>query len=182
MSRPPRQPAQPPTRRMRGFEAASGLLARRIQKAGESRGFTTGRLLTCWPEIAGEDMAAVTRPVRVGYGREGLGAVLTLLVAPGHGPLVQMQLPALRARVNATYGYNAIARITLVQTAPEGFAEGQASFAHAPAASPAPPDPEIARRAAETAGDVRDDGLRSALETLARNVLSRARKQKGIPQ
>ena len=69
-------------------------------------------MLTAWAEIAGEDIAAITRPVKIGYGREGMGATLTLLVAPAHAPMVQMDLPRLKDRVNAAYGYNAIARIT----------------------------------------------------------------------
>ena len=46
-------------RRIRGFEATSGLLKDQIRKVGESRGFAIARLLTHWPEIAGEDLAGV---------------------------------------------------------------------------------------------------------------------------
>jgi hypothetical protein len=161
---------------MRGFEAASGLVSDRIRAAGEKRGFAVARLLTHWAEIAGEDLARVTRPVKVGYAQGGFGATLTLLTTSAHAPMVQMQLPRLRERVNACYGYNAIARITLTQTAPTGFAEGQTQFAPAPKApAPPPPDPEVTARAAETAGGIRDDGLRTALEALARNILSRSK-------
>jgi hypothetical protein len=64
-----------PIRRIRGFEAASGLLKTQVRVAGESRGFAVTRLLTHWTEIAGEEMARVTRPVKVGYGREGMGPI-----------------------------------------------------------------------------------------------------------
>ena len=92
-----RTPAPPPSaqRRIRGFEAASGLLKDQIRSVGESRGFAVARLLTHWPEVVGEDMARVTRPVKVGYGREGMGATLTLLVQASHAPMVQMDLPRL---------------------------------------------------------------------------------------
>ncbi len=74
--------------------------------------------------------------------------------------------------MNACYGYNAISRITLTQTAPTGFAEGQAEFAPAP--KPAlVPDPAIAATAATVAEGVRDDGLRRALEQITRNFLTR---------
>ena len=43
-------------RRRRGFEAASSLLAERVQKAAEGRGFAVSRLLTHWPEIAGDKL------------------------------------------------------------------------------------------------------------------------------
>jgi hypothetical protein len=177
MTRPP-SPPQPPSRRMRGFEAASGLLADRIRKAGEKRGFAVTRLLTHWPEVAGEDLARITRPVKVGYGREGFGATLTLLTSSAQAPMVQMQLPALRDRVNACYGYAAIARIALTQTAPTGFAEGQASFTPEPQSGPArkpAPDPALAARAAQTAGGVQDAGLRDALALLAQNILGKSK-------
>jgi len=90
-----------------------------------------------------------------------------------------MQLPRLREKVNACYGYNAIARITLTQTAPTGFAEGQAAFAPAPP-MPAPhPAPETLRAAKGAARNVQDDSLRDALETLAAHVLSRAQHTRG---
>ncbi|MDP1576793.1 MAG: DUF721 domain-containing protein, partial [Cypionkella sp.] len=125
-------------RRIRGFEATSGLLKDQIRKIGESRGFAIARLLTHWPEIAGEDMARITRPVKVGYGREGMGASLTLLTTGPNAPIVEMQKEKLRERVNAVYGYAAISRILITQTAATGFAEGQAEFSHKPKAPPAP--------------------------------------------
>jgi hypothetical protein len=103
---------------MRGFEPAFGLMARRCAHAGESRGFAVARLLTHWAEVAGEDLARITRPVKVGYGREGLGATLTAAgAAAPMAPMVEMQKERLRERVNAVYGYNAISRIVLTQTA-----------------------------------------------------------------
>ncbi|MCH8467076.1 MAG: DciA family protein [Roseinatronobacter sp.] len=169
-------PSAPPPRRARGFVAAAQLMAPQIRIAGEARGFAVARLLTHWAEIAGADIAALCRPAKIGYGKGGLGATLSLLTTGAAAPLLQMQLPQLRARVNACYGYNAIARITLTQTAPTGFAEGQAEFTPAPKRSPPAPAPEISRKAAATASVVQDAELRTALERLARNVLSKAGK------
>jgi hypothetical protein len=153
-------------------------LAERIRTAGESRGFAVARLLTQWPEIAGEELARITRPVKISYGREGFGATLTLLTTGAVAPMVEMRKDYLRERVNAVYGYSAIARIHLTQTASTGFAEGQAQFTHAPKA-PAAPDPAIVAKATETAADIKDDGLRAALELLARNVLTRRNPKEG---
>ena len=175
---PGTQPPPSPTRRQRGFEPASGLLKDRIRAAGETRGFAMSRLLTHWPEVAGEALARITRPVKMGYGREGMGATLTLLTASAHAPMVQMQLPALREKVNGVYGYNAISRIMLTQTSATGFAEGQAEFLAAPRPEP-PPDPALLAEAASTAAPVRDAGLRNALEILAQNVLKRRKTTKG---
>lgn len=164
-------------RRMRGFEPASGLLKDRIRSAGESRGFAVTRLLTHWPEVVGEEIARVTRPVKVGYVKGSFGATLTVLVKPTDAPMVQMQLPAIKDRVNACYGYAAIGRVLLTQTAPMGFAEGQALFSPPPPAEPPAPPPEVIARARETADGVQDDGLRNALETLAQNILTRRSKK-----
>ncbi|MEO8241566.1 MAG: DUF721 domain-containing protein [bacterium] len=177
MARTTTQPPKPPERRMRGFEAASGLLQSRIREAGEKRGFAVTRLLTQWTEVAGEDMARITRPVKIGYGREGLGATLTLLVSPAHAPMVQMGLPRLKDRVNAAYGYAAIARISLTQTAATGFAEGQAAFTAAAKTQPA--ELVISPEAQAVAAPVQDETLRAALEALAQNILTRRKATEG---
>lgn len=169
-----RAPAPPPSaqRRTRGFEAASGLLRDQVRVVGESRGFAVARLLTHWTEIAGEEMARITRPVKVGYGREGMGASLTLLVSGAMAPIVEMQKEKLRERVNSVYGYAAISRVILTQTASTGFAEGQVEFAPAPKKTFVP-DPAIQAEAARTAAPIQNDALRAALEALAQNILTR---------
>lgn len=157
---------------MRGFEPAFGLMKDAVRTAGESRGFAVARLLTHWAEVAGPEMAARTRPVKIGYGKAGVGATLTLLVRAAEAPMVQMALPVLKERVNAVYGYNAISHIHLTQTAATGFAEGQAEFSPAPKPA-AKPDPAVQARAQATAEGVADPGLRTALEQLAQNILTR---------
>ncbi|MFA9230107.1 MAG: DUF721 domain-containing protein [Microgenomates group bacterium] len=160
-------------RRVRGFEPTSGLLKEQVRAAGESRGFAVTRLLTHWPEIAGVEMASMTRPIKVGYGREGMGASLTLLTTGAQAPMVEMQKEKLRDRVNAVYGYAAISRIILTQIAATGFAEGQAQFMAKPKAVGTAPDPTVRAEAARTAAPINDTGLRAALEIMAQNVLAR---------
>ena len=176
MARKPANPDAPPARRMRGFEPAAQLLTQRIRTAGEARGFAVSRLLTGWDEIAGET-AALTRPVKVHYGREGLGATLTVLVTSAHAPMVQMQIPRLIERVNAAYGYAAIARITLTQTAATGFAEGQTPFSGPPKVTG--PDPRLTAQAHDLAQPIQDQTLRQALEHLGQNILTRRNITKG---
>jgi hypothetical protein len=170
-------PSPNPERRRRGFEPAFGLMKDPVRVAGESRGFAVARLLTHWSEVAGPEMAAKTRPVKIGYGKAGMGATLTLLVKAAEAPMVQMALPVLKERVNAVYGYAAISHIHLTQTAATGFAEGQAEFAPAPTVEKAP-DPQVLANAQATTGGVADPGLRSALEVLAQNILTRSRMKK----
>lgn len=154
-------------RRGRGFRTAASLVERRIRDAGQARGFSVMRLLTHWPEIVGEDLAKVSRPGKVSRGK-GLGATLTLVCSGAAAPLVQMQAPRIMQRVNACYGYAAIARVRVAQTAPDGFAEPQAEYRPAPRR-----DPAVDAHARDVAEGVSDPELREALQTLARNVLSR---------
>jgi hypothetical protein len=164
----------PGRRRQRGFESAAGLLRDRIRKASELRGFAASRVLTHWAEVAGRDIAALCRPVKVSYAQGGFGATLTVLASGAAAPLVQMQLPKLKERVNAAYGYAAIARIQITQTAAQGFAEPQARF---DGPNIRPPSPQALARARAVVGTltegVADDGLRATLDRLATSVLSR---------
>ncbi len=173
------RPQPSPKPRGRGFEPAFALVEGQVRRVGESRGFAIARLVTHWAEVAGEGVARVSRPVRVTYGREGLGATLVLLVQGASAPMIEMQKDAIRARVNAVYGYNAIARIALTQTAASGFAEGQTPFAPAPPPAATPPDAPVSAEAATTAAGIADAGLRSALERLAQNILNRNAKKRG---
>jgi hypothetical protein len=162
-----------------GFKRTSALLQSSVRRASESRGFAQSRLLTHWAEVAGAEIAAIARPVEVSYARQGMGATLTLLTTGAQAPMLEMQKEKLREKVNAVYGYNAIARIRITQTAATGFAEGQVSFDHRPAPkpkAPAVPAPETTRAAADLTAPVTDEGLRNALESLARNVLTRSRR------
>lgn len=159
-------PDAPPRRRMRGFEPAAALVAPDLRRAAEKRGFAVARLLTDWPEIVGPETAAHTRPVKVTHGK-GMGATLTVLTDGAHAPLVQMQLPRLRERVNAVYGFNAISRIVITQTAAQGFAEGQAQFRPAPPQAPPAPAPEAVARAEEVAARFDDPKLADSMRRLA---------------
>ena len=163
---------QTANRRMRGFERADGLVARQVAKAGEGRGFAVARLLTHWAEVAGEDLAKSTRPVRISYGRGGLGATLTLLVRGAQAPFVQAELPKLKDRVNACYGYAAVSRIALTQTAPTGFAEGQAEFDHGPKVKISKePGAKALQRGQAVASGVEDPELRLALSRMGAHIL-----------
>ena len=157
----------------RGFARASGLLQTRIREASESRGFAVTRLLTHWAEIVGEDVARIARPVNVSYAKGGFGATLSVLTTGAQAPMLEMQKEQIREKVNACYGYNAIARLRITQTAATGFAEGQAQFGRPEPEVPKAPPPEIVKQARDVADGVESDDLRLALERLATNVLTR---------
>jgi len=171
----PRKPTptspEPPRRRKRGFETAGALLANALKAPAEKRGFGEAKLLTHWPEIVGEDLAAIARPVKITYGR-GFGGTLVLLTTGANAPVLDMQKDRIVERVNATCGYRAVAHVHITQTAATGFAEGQVAFRARKPTPPPPPDPVRLARAMDGIDGIEDAGLKEALARLARNVLT----------
>lgn len=166
--------ASQPKRGGKGFRHAAGFVARDIREAAESRGFAVSRMVTHWADIAGADIASIARPVEVSYARGGFGATLTLLTTGAQAPMLEMQKETLRERVNRCYGYNAIARIRITQTAPEGFADGRLAFETAPSKRvPDQPSEKVKTLAAQSAAPVENTDLRRALTQLGENVLKR---------
>lgn len=171
--------ARGPKRLARGFVQTGGILQQRIRTAGEKRGFAQTRLLTHWAELVGEEIAAISRPVRIGYARQGFGATLTLLTSGANAPVLQAQLPRIRERVNACYGYQAVSHIRLTQTSASGFEEARAEFTPRGETDRKPgSDPALAAAAARKVADVTSDELRAALAALGANVLSRGKNRK----
>lgn len=161
----------------KGFKRTASLLTGRIRQASESRGFAQSRLLTDWAEVVGSDVAAIARPVEVSYGRGGMGATLTLLTTGAQAPMLEMQKEQLRVKVNGVYGYNAIARIRITQTASTGFAEGRVAFDHKPKdTGPQAPDAATHHAASVVVAPVEDDSLRAALERLGANILTKEKQ------
>jgi hypothetical protein len=161
----------------KGFKRTDSLLSGQIRRASETRGFAQSRLLTQWTEIAGQDIAAIAQPVEIGYSRGGMGATLTLLTNGANAPMLEMQKEQLRAKVNAVYGYNAIARVRITQTAATGFSDGKAAFGYKPkSAQFEQPDLALRQKAVETAMPVTDDGLRDALARLGENILNKTKR------
>lgn len=159
----------------KGFAQTGRLLQGQIRRASEQRGFAQSKVLTHWAEIAGPDIAAISRPVEITFNRGGMGATLTLLTTGAQAPMLEMQKEHLRDKVNATYGYSAVSRIRITQTAATGFAEGQVQFDQ----KPAPEAPELPRdpQATATVAPVADDGLRAALERLGTNILNKEKSR-----
>jgi len=157
--------------RRRGFVHAGGLLNARIRGASEKRGFAEARLLTQWPEIVGEAVAKIAKPVKISYTRHGLGAKLTVLALGANGPELQMQLPRIQERVNACYGYSAISEIRITQTASTGFAEPATPFEIDIADPQKTVEPSKVKQQKTQISLVADSHLRDLLEKLGKNVL-----------
>lgn len=158
-------------RRGRPFTPAGALLAKRIRKAGEKRGFFVTRMLTHWAEIVGPEIAARCQPVSVQIPRQenATGATLVVLARGANGPMLQMQIPRILERINAAYGYRAVAKVRITQTA--------GGLLHAPPPPPPepprPPGPQACATARAAAQTVTDPALRAALAALGARVLDR---------
>ena len=162
-------------RRNRGFEPASKLVAGHIKGPASKRGFAEMKLLARWAEIVGPEIAEMAQPVSLKYGgKQGLGGTLVVLSTGAQAPVLQMREQDVIARVNACYGYRAVSRMHITQTAPTGFAEGQAGFAGPkPKRRARVPDARAMAAATDQIDRVEDPRLKAALGRLAEQVLSR---------
>ena len=158
----------------KGFAQTGKLLQKSIRSVGETRGFAQTRLLTHWAEIVGASTAGIATPVNVSYGKGGMGATLTVLTTGAQAPMLEMQKEQIREKVNGCYGYRAIARVRITQTAPTGFHEGRASFAPAPTV-PKGPTPAAKQEAADLSRSIQSDDLRAALAALGANIISKGK-------
>ena len=98
------------------------------QKVFEKFGFSTATLLTDWAIIVGRDLAVYTAPDRLKWprgfeggavaGEEGggrPGATLMLRVEPARALDIQYKSRLVIDRINAYFGYRAVAEIRLIQ-------------------------------------------------------------------
>jgi hypothetical protein len=159
-------------RRANGFHRAAAVAAPLVRAAGAGRGFAEHRLLSVWPEIVGPELAAMCRPAEVSYrGRtQGLGATLVLAVEGAVAPDVEHMIPLLIERVNQVYGYRAVARVRLSQTA--------APLTPPPAAHPPESPPTLDPPGGADISGVDDPDLRAALARLGSNISLAARRRR----
>lgn len=155
-------------RKSRGFLRTGGVLATQIRKVSEKRGFVETRLLTHWAEFVGASIAKIAQPVKVNYPRDGLGATLTVLTTGANAPVLQMQLPTIIERVNACYGYSAINKIKITQTAQIGFNDTQSGIEHPKQTKPL--SPKAVKDIDATVENVASQDLKEALARLGRNI------------
>ena len=109
------------------------------------------------------ELRAATAPVKLAFPKsERSNATLTLDVVPARAVEVQHMLPLLIERVNAVFGYPAVARIKLVQRLPAASTPRLANL------RPLTPSEESELVALTSV--VPDGELRAALERLGRAV------------
>lgn len=126
-------------------------------------GFIQSSVVTRWAEIVGKRHAALTAPelIRFPQGRRS-GGTLQLVVASGHGPMVQHIIPEIMERVNRFFGYDAVSRVTLRQ----GEVKAIEPVDRPPPAMLRPVPAELG----EGLREVSDPELRAVLESMARGL------------
>ena len=127
-------------------------------------GFVQGAIVTRWPEIVGPKLARVTAPesLRFPKGSKADG-LLSITVGGAHAPVVQHVLPDIIARVNAFFGYAAVARVRLTQGA----------VAPRPPVPQPPPQEARTIPVSPTLRAIADPELRAVLEGLASSLAKR---------
>ena len=129
------------------------------------RGFGEAQLVAQWPAIIGETLAEGVSPEKLSFPRgERREGTLHLRVAPGLGLEVQHREPVLVERINAFFGYRAVARLALKQGPP------------AQPAAPAPPRRRPLKAEERQSLDrdlaaIEDAALKAALQRLGEAVI-----------
>ena len=159
-----------------GFRSASSLLEKQIQKTSETRGFAVSKLLVNWADIIGNEIAKIAKPVKVNYGRDGIGAGLVLLTNGANAPIVQAQSKQIIDRVNEVYGYNAISRVRITQTDPNELIN-ENLIDHKKHLKPSDLDKIKAK---EEVNEVKDDVLKIALQSLGANILAKSSNEEEL--
>ncbi|WP_185210306.1 DUF721 domain-containing protein [Sphingomonas sp. NBWT7] len=124
-------------------------------------GFVQSSIVTRWPEIVGERLAAASAPESIKFpmGKKQDGT-LTLVARGAHAVMIQHVIPEIVERVNRFFGYAAVAKVTIRQ--------GEVAARPKPrvAAAPQPVPAELG----QSLKTIEDPELKAVLEALAAGI------------
>jgi len=172
---------QPDTTRSGAVRSLAQLVPKLTRRAIGKRGFAEAGLLSEWQAVVGQDIARKALPERLdfprGKQREG---TLHLSVAGAWATALQHLEPQLLERINSYFGYQAVARIKLHQTALPSSREEQRSPLRAEPAAAAR-EGGLTAAQAKALEEIENPALRAALDRLGRAwpAASAAKKQRG---
>jgi hypothetical protein len=146
-------------RRGGGLRRLPEVLGKVLDPASRRRGLAEARVLTDWPSIVGEVLAARCQPVKLTAGGRSDGGVLHVHVAGSAALELQHSEPQLLERINRYFGYVAVARLRLIR-APLALPR------RTPAAAAPPLDPAERAEVEAVVQPVADAALRAALAGL----------------
>ncbi|HWE74771.1 MAG TPA: DciA family protein [Stellaceae bacterium] len=155
-------------KRRGGLRAIGAEIPRIAGAALGKRGFGEAQLVTQWEAVIGEELATKISPERITFPRgERRNGTLRLRVASAFATEAQHLEPVLIERINAFFGYGAVARLAFVQGPPLN-------------AAPKPPalrklSAEEVREIESRVAGVADPDLREALRRLGSAVAGNRR-------
>ena len=156
--RPSRAKANDDAKRVNGVRRAGDIVADIGGVAFKKFGFVQGAIVHRWPEIVGEKYATSSLPEQIRFPRgTKSNGTLTLLVEGAQAPLFQHLAPMIIDKVNAFFGYPAIATVVFRQ----GRMPAKPKRPERPALRPVP------QELGEGLREIADPELRACLESLA---------------
>lgn len=154
---------------MAGPRAVAEMTARLTRKPLGKRGFAEAALVAQWASVVGSMMGQFTAPLKIVFPPgERVGGVLHIRVASGAmATQLQHLEPLILQRINAHFGYGAVARLHMVQGPLPPRQQRKA-----------PPPPKLTPDQEQTLQHnletVEDPDLRDALARLGRHLASRS--------
>lgn len=179
----------------RGACAIASLVPRITQKSFEKHGFAAASLIMDWAQIVGRDRARDTRPVKLKWPRaaekssdtaaRGEGrpaATLVLQVDPAVALDIQYQSAQIIERINAYFGYRAVASLRLVQETigQEGTAHDTLRGLDRGAAALPSTAAKPSNDTKMGGSDVNSDPLSAALARLGAQVAAQSRRRNKV--
>ena len=167
------QPAakrRPPKRAWKTQSLAESL-SRMTRDLCAAQGFAQAEIITRWRAIVGPDLADHCLPDKLTFPKGQDCGTLHILSSGSFALTLQHLEPQVIARINGYFGFPAVSRITIRQ---------------APLPIPARrrrqkprPDAKDTAEARSAVANLRDPGLRQALQSLGEMVISSERKEAG---
>ncbi|KPF64744.1 hypothetical protein IP69_17930 [Bosea sp. AAP35] len=139
-----------------------------------AQGFAGRAIVSLWPEIVGERLAARTRPLKIDWprrrpapGETADPATMVVRVESAFALEMQQLAPIVLERVNTHLGWRAVGKLVLKQGPVE---------AATPKRPPPPPDPALVARIGAQVSSVSDPALRDCLARLGVHVAQNAKR------
>jgi hypothetical protein len=154
----------PENKRYGGMRALAATLPRVASPVLGKRGFSEAQLIAQWPAVIGENLARHMAPERISFARGGRrDGTLRVRVEPGFALEAQHREPQILERINAFFGYRAVARLALTQ--------GPLPRGQTPRPAPRKLGEDERRTLDRRLAAIEDPGLRDALRRLGEAVI-----------
>ena len=104
-----------------GFKSTANFVHQLTKTSFEKRGFAQSKLIINWKEIVGFDLDKLSKPVKMTFPKNGLGATLTIEINGANGPELELQKENIIEKVNRIYGYTAVTKVNFKASASMGY-------------------------------------------------------------